>query len=182
MLCLTPGRLPGRHSPTHQPRQMHCQAGAVIQTNQSLTEKTMTKLIKQLFASLVLLMTANTCLAGAGGDLTPAVQHDLNPRYISLLEGEALHKQGDVYFFDVNTLEIWAEGFIPGAVFFNVKGWRELLPKNKDAQMVFYCANRLCTASVVAAREVMKLGYTNVLQMPDGIYGWRMSGRPHEVP
>ena len=100
VLCLTPGRLPGRHSPTHQPRQMHCQAGAVIQTNQSLTEKTMTKLIKQLFASLVLLMTANTCLAGAGGDLTPAVQHDLNPRYISLLEGEALHKHCLLYTSD----------------------------------------------------------------------------------
>ncbi len=48
--------------------------------------------------------------------------------------------------------------------------------------MVFYCANRLCTASNVAAREVMKLGYTDVRQMPDGIYGWRISGRPIERP
>ncbi|BDM62988.1 sulfurtransferase [Shewanella sp. NFH-SH190041] len=145
-------------------------------------ENTMPKLLKQFFLSLTLLLTASHCLAGAGGELTPAVVHDLNPKYISLLEGESLHKQGDVYFFDVNTLEIWAEGYIPGAVFFNVKHWRDLLPKNKAAQMVFYCANRLCTASVVAAREVMKLGYTNVMQMPDGIYGWRMSGRAHEVP
>ncbi|MGL4472887.1 MAG: rhodanese-like domain-containing protein, partial [Shewanella sp.] len=117
-----------------------------------------------------------------GEDMTAVIHYDLNPKYVGLLEAELLHKKGDVYFFDVNTLEIWAEGFIPGAVFFNVRNWRELLPKNKDAEMVFYCANRLCTASVMAAREVMKLGYTQVMQMPEGIYGWRMSGRTHETP
>ena len=32
------------------------------------------------------------------------------------------------------------------------------------------------------AYEVMKLGYTNVMQMPDGIYGWKLSGRKFERP
>lgn len=131
---------------------------------------------------LCLLLGALPVSAGGGEEMIPAVRHAINPQYVSLLEAEMLLKRGDVYFFDVNTLEIWAEGFIPGAVFFNVRNWKELLPKNKDAAMVFYCANRLCTASVVAAREVMKIGYTNVMQMPDGIYGWRMSGRAHEKP
>lgn len=72
--------------------------------------------------------------------------------------------------------------FYPRAVFFNVQNWRELLPKNKDAVMVFYCANRLCTSSNMAARETMKLGYTGVRHMADGIYGWRMSGRVTEKP
>lgn len=48
--------------------------------------------------------------------------------------------------------------------------------------MVFYCANPLCTSSEIAAREVMKLGYTDVRQMPEGIYGWRLSNRPIERP
>ncbi|MCL2913933.1 rhodanese-like domain-containing protein [Shewanella corallii] len=142
----------------------------------------MKKLITQFLMSLAMLLSAGTCFAGGGEEMSPVIQHDINPKYVSLTEAEMLFNRGDVYFFDVNTLEIWAEGFIPGAVFFNVRTWKELLPKNKDAEMVFYCANRLCTASVVAAREVMKLGYTNVMQMPDGIYGWRMSGRPHEKP
>ncbi|WP_410010883.1 rhodanese-like domain-containing protein [Shewanella sp. NFH-SH190041] len=142
----------------------------------------MKKLITQFVISLALLSGSGAALAGGGEEMSPAVRHDINPKYVSLTEGEMLYKRGDVYFFDVNTLEIWAEGYIPGAVFFNVQNWRELLPKNKDAEMVFYCANRLCTASAVAAREVMKLGYTHVMQMPDGIYGWRMSGRPFERP
>ena len=44
--------------------------------------------------------------------------------------------------FDVNTLELWAEGYIPGAVFFNVGNWKKLLPKDKNTLIVFYCANR----------------------------------------
>ena len=101
---------------------------------------------------------------------------------ITMMEAQTLVGKEGVYFFDVNTLELWAEGFIPGAIYFNVKNWKDLLPKNKDAVMVFYCANRLCNASEIAARAVMKLGYTNVLQMPDGIYGWRLANRVTEKP
>ena len=75
-----------------------------------------------------------------------------------------------------------AEGYIPGAVFFNVGNWQKLLPKDKNALIVFYCANRLCSSSQIAAYETMKLGYTNVWQMPDGIYGWKLSGRHVELP
>lgn len=69
-----------------------------------------------------------------------------------------------------------------GAKFFNVRNWKKLLPENKDQTMVFYCVNKLCTASEMAAREVMKLGYTDVRQMPDGIEGWKLSGRKVERP
>ena len=84
--------------------------------------------------------------------------------------------------YDVNTLEVWTQGYIPGAKFFNVRNWKKLLPENKDQTMVFYCVNKLCTASEMAAREVMKLGYTDVRQMPDGIEGWKLSGRKVERP
>lgn len=127
-------------------------------------------------------LMAMPAFAGAPEVWTPVVYHDINPQYVSLREAEHLYKQGGVYFFDVNTLEVWADGFIPGAVFFNVKNWKSLLPKNKDAPMLFYCANRLCTSSVVASREVIKLGYTNVMQLPDGIYGWRTMNYPVEKP
>ena len=65
---------------------------------------------------------------------------------------------------------------------FDVRNWKKLLPENKDQTMVFYCVNKLCTASEMAAREVMKLGYTDVRQMPDGIEGWKLSGRKVERP
>ncbi|MBV7316968.1 rhodanese-like domain-containing protein [Shewanella sp. NIFS-20-20] len=142
----------------------------------------MNKSLRNVLMSICLLAPMATAVAGSGGELTPAIQHDIQLNTITMMEADTLVGKEGVYFFDVNTLELWAEGFIPGAVFFNVRNWRELLPKNKDAVMVFYCANRLCTMSNVAAREVMKLGYTNVRQMPDGIYGWRMSNRPFERP
>ena len=69
----------------------------------------------------------------------------------------------------MNTLEVWTQGYIPGAKFFNVRNWKKLLPENKDQTMVFYCVNKLCTASEMAAREVMKLGYTDVRQMPEAL-------------
>ncbi|MGI2260444.1 rhodanese-like domain-containing protein [Shewanella sp. GXUN23E] len=140
----------------------------------------MTSFFKGFCLSCVLI--SPWCFAGGGGELRPAQQYDVELNTISMLEAETLLGKPGVYFFDVNTLEIWAQGYIPGAIFFNVRNWRELLPKNKDAVMVFYCANRLCTSSAVAAREVMKQGYTGVRQMPDGIYGWRLSGRVTEKP
>lgn len=139
-------------------------------------------LLPALIALGVNVAVISECQAGGGGELTAAVRHEAELNQISMLEAESLLGQPNVHFFDVNTLEIWAEGYLPGAVFFNVRDWQKLLPAKKDATLVFYCANRLCTASVLAAREVMKLGYTDVRQMPDGVYGWRISGRPVEKP
>ncbi|GGZ43114.1 rhodanese-related sulfurtransferase [Shewanella chilikensis] len=138
--------------------------------------------LKQSLLPLAFMVAAPTVLAGGGGDLVPAPYHEEVLNQISMREAEMLLSQPGVIFYDVNTLEIWGDGFIPGAIYFNVNNWKTLLPENKDTTMVFYCANRLCTASNVAAREVMKLGYTDVRQMPDGIYGWRISGRPIERP
>jgi len=132
--------------------------------------------------TVLITLTSTHSVAGGGGNMAPARYYEQDLNYITMMEAESLLGQKGVYFFDVNTLELWAEGFIPSAVYFNVKDWKKLLPVNKDAQMVFYCANRLCNASEIAARAVMKQGYTAVRQMPDGIYGWRLSGRVTEKP
>ena len=103
-------------------------------------------------------------------------------QFFTPAQAEQLFMEPGVRIFDVNTLELWAEGYIPGAVFFNVGNWKKLLPKDKNTLIVFYCANRLCSSSQIAAYETMKLGYTNVWQMPDGIYGWKLTGRQVELP
>ncbi|MBR9728793.1 rhodanese-like domain-containing protein [Shewanella intestini] len=143
----------------------------------------MKKGLSKLLGTLLILVSSSHCFAGGGGsEMAPAPRYEHQLNTITMQEVAMLVGKKDVYFFDVNTLELWAEGFIPGAVYFNVKDWKKLLPKNKDAQMIFYCANRLCNASEIAARMVMKLGYTNVRQMPDGIYGWRLANRVTEKP
>lgn len=128
------------------------------------------------------LTVAGAAYAGGDAPIEPAPESSHVVHQISMIEAEELLGDPAVTFYDVNTLELWADGYIPGAIFFNVGDWKKLLPADKDAKMVFYCANRLCTSSETAAYEVMKLGYTNVLQMPDGIYGWKMSGRQFERP
>ncbi|WP_041415808.1 rhodanese-like domain-containing protein [Shewanella halifaxensis] len=142
----------------------------------------MKKALGQILVTFTLLASSASCLAGGGSDMAPAPRYEHQLHTISMMEAESLIGKEGVYFFDVNTLELWAEGYIPGAIYFNVKDWKKLLPANKDALMVFYCANRLCNASEVAAHHTMKMGYTNVRQMPDGIYGWRLSNRVTERP
>ena len=138
------------------------------------------KLLK-IAAVSFLCLYSQVNFAGGGGEPVEAPVYDELLNQISMREAEMLWESG-VPFFDVNTLEIWTQGYIPGAKFFNVGNWKDLLPKDKGKTIVFYCVNRLCTASEMAAREVMKLGYTDVRQMPDGIEGWKLSGRKIERP
>ncbi|MEC4728020.1 rhodanese-like domain-containing protein [Shewanella sp. D64] len=142
----------------------------------------MKKALGQILVSLSLIASSAMCLAGGGSEMGPAHRYEHQLNTISMMEAQTLVGKKGVYFFDVNTLELWAEGYIPGAIYFNVKDWKKLLPVNKDAVMVFYCANRLCNASEIAAHEALKLGYTGVRQMPDGIYGWRLANRVTEKP
>ncbi len=137
----------------------------------------MNKALGQIIVSIALLLSTTTCFAGSGSEFGPAKVYEFQLNPITMMEAETLVGKEGVYFYDVNTLELWAEGYIPGAIYFNVKDWKKLLPENKDTVMVFYCANRLCNASEIAARAVMKQGYTGVRHMYDGIYGWRLSNR-----
>lgn len=142
----------------------------------------MKKLLLGLTLAVVAVLgfTPITLQAGGGGPPVE-VNYDVPIYQISLREAELLWKQG-VPFYDTNLLEIWADGYVPGAIYLNVKDWEKLLPKDKDVILVVYSANKLCDLSQEAARKITKLGYKNVLQMADGIDGWKLSGRPVEKP
>jgi len=84
--------------------------------------------------------------------------------------------------YDVNSPKTRkADGVIPGAKLlssaskFDVK---KEMPAQKDAKLVFYCANTECTASHSAAKRAMENGYTDVSVMADGIQGWLKAGKP----
>ncbi len=141
----------------------------------------MNKTFLGFLLSAALLVPAWNVQAGGGEPWVEAPVYDEVVNKIGLREAEMLWEDG-VPFYDVNTLEVWSEGYIPGAVFFNVSDWKTLLPEDKSQTIVFYCYNKLCQSSETAAREVMKLGYTDVRQMPAGIVGWKLSGRKYEKP
>jgi rhodanese-related sulfurtransferase len=96
-------------------------------------------------------------------------------------EVQKLVGQKDVAIYDNNNAERFAKGHVPGAK--NVSP-RELtaadLPANKDAKLVFYCANEKCMACHEGAKKAIELGYKNVFIMPQGIMGWEKAGKPVE--
>lgn len=71
-------------------------------------------------------------------------------------------------------------GIIPNAVLlssYDEYNIAKELPKDKNTQLVFYCANTKCTAAPKAAQRAMKAGYKNVSHLSVGIMGWKKAGK-----
>lgn len=76
---------------------------------------------------------------------------------------------------------MYMERHVPGARWVPYDGvTADLLPEDRAAAVIFYCANPRCSASPHAARMAIALGWTNVYVMPDGIFGWVAAGLPVE--
>ena len=88
-----------------------------------------------------------------------------------------------VHIFDVNNETTRKnDGLIPGAKMLasSTAYDTSILPADKKASLVFYCANTKCMASHEAAKVAIKNGYTNVMVMSDGIQGWKKDGKAVE--
>ena len=99
---------------------------------------------------------------------------------ITVREARDLQGKAGVFFVDVNEPEVYERYHIPGAIWVTNEHLRRFLPHDKQSRIVFYCAERRCYASHAAAQEAIKLGYTRVLVMPEGIFGWVNAGLPAE--
>ena len=90
---------------------------------------------------------------------------------------------GDKEFLlvDVREESEWAAGHIPGAIHLG-KGVieRDVEQKVPDTsqEIVLYCGGGF--RSALAADNLQKMGYTNVLSMDGGWRGWREAGHPVE--
>jgi rhodanese-related sulfurtransferase len=80
---------------------------------------------------------------------------------------------------DVREESEWAKGHIPGAVHL-CKGIIERDIENtvpdKATPIVLYCGGGF--RSALAADNLQKMGYTNVISMDGGWYGWTAAGFP----
>ncbi len=54
------------------------------------------------------------------------------------------------------------------------------LSGNPDARMVVYCTKAPGFRSLTAAETLGKMGYSNVVVMPEGLDGWSSAGLPTE--
>ena len=73
---------------------------------------------------------------------------------------------------------------VPGAKSLNAASTAAAVAKviaSKSSLVVTYCSNPKCPASGKLAKHLASLGYTNILEMPQGIEGWVAEGRPTET-
>lgn len=102
---------------------------------------------------------------------------------LSLEAVDALRAQPGVHLYDANPREMYEHGHLPGAAWVPFDAvTADVLPADRAATLVFYCANELCTASHTAARSALALGYAHTFVMPAGFFGWKKSGRPVARP
>jgi molybdopterin/thiamine biosynthesis adenylyltransferase/rhodanese-related sulfurtransferase len=94
-----------------------------------------------------------------------------------------LEEQPDVRLIDAREKYEWDEGHIPGAAHVP-RGYLELRIENavpnKDEPVVLYCAGG--TRSVLAARTLQEMGYTNVSSVRGGFTAWKDGGLRFVVP
>ena len=76
------------------------------------------------------------------------------------------------------------DGIIPGAKLLPGLDYdvAKVLPGDRSADLVFYCANTKCMASHSAAGRATKAGYTHVSVLADGIQGWKAAGQKTAQP
>jgi rhodanese-related sulfurtransferase len=88
--------------------------------------------------------------------------------------------RGDKFILvDVREESEYAKDHLPGAIHLG-KGVIELDIEARvpelNAEMILYCGGGF--RSALAADNVQKMGYTNVISMDGGIRGWREKGYP----
>jgi len=91
--------------------------------------------------------------------------------------------RGDRKFLlvDVREESEWAAGHIPGAIHLGkgvIERDVELKVPDTSQELVLYCGGGY--RSALAADNLQKMGYTNVLSMDGGWRGWREAGHPVE--
>lgn len=80
---------------------------------------------------------------------------------------------------DVRETEEWDEGFIPGAIHLSkgiIERDIEKIIPNKNSEIILYCGGGY--RSMLAADNIQKMGYNNVISMSGGIKAWMNANYP----
>lgn len=121
-----------------------------------------------------------TCKAAAAPAVKEAAVATINPSGLAAL----LKARTPVVVLDARSGKYDDGRRVPGAKSLTDKATADdtakLIPA-KDSLVVTYCANPKCPASARLAKHLHSLGYTNVVEMPEGIEGWVAEGRTVET-
>ena len=86
-------------------------------------------------------------------------------------------EKGKYFLYDSRPMPRFVQGYIPTAIHLPFPAFdkmaEKVLPKDKSALIVFYCAGPSCNMSPGSATKAQKLGYTNVKVYKDGMPAWQ---------
>lgn len=113
-----------------------------------------------------------------------ALVNDAKSRIRELTVEQVRQKQlrGDpFYFVDVREESEWQAGHAAGAIHLSkgiIERDIETVIPDKEAEIILYCGGGF--RSALAADNLQKMGYKNVISMAGGIRSWREAGFPEE--
>jgi rhodanese-related sulfurtransferase len=95
---------------------------------------------------------------------------------------QRLERGETLTIIDVREESEWDQGHIPGAVHLSkgtIERDIERMFPDTNAELILYCGGGF--RSALAADNLKKMGYTNVLSMDGGMRGWREAGLDVDV-
>ena len=123
-------------------------------------------------------MTLDTKVSEARGSLNTT---EITAREFQKIYGE--ENNDDYVLIDVRTQREFDEGYIPGAVhipYTEIDSQINKLNLSKDQRIVLYCEAGV--RSKKGANALLNLGYTNIVDITDGMRGWRALGGEIKIP
>lgn len=99
---------------------------------------------------------------------------------ISLNDADEISKDKNTYFFDTGLEQDFKNRHIVGAKYINKDNAISVLPKDKNANIVFYAINSASYSPNEIALIAQKEGYKNLYLLMGGLESWIMSGRKTE--
>jgi phage shock protein E len=121
--------------------------------------------------------TNTSDITSSGGDVGQVVPVDGGGQYIDITPQELNMMLEEKDFFFVN-VHIPYEGELPDTDAFipfdEIEENLSEFPQDKEAKIVLYC--RSGSMSATAARDMVRLGYTNVYNLDGGFRAWLEAG------
>lgn len=113
------------------------------------------------------------------------VEHKTSSKKAATINALALKAMidsgADMIILDARSKEYDDGKRIPGAVTLTAQSTAQEIQKvisSKDKLVVTYCANIQCPASDMLYKHLKSLGYSNVMEYPEGIQAWVEAGYP----
>jgi len=100
------------------------------------------------------------------------------------LESKKVGKEKGLVVINVLDKKLYDDCHIPGSICVPFKDVKKYAPRNidKDAEIVLYCSNYLCSSSGVNRKQLVDLGYKNVWVYKGGTAEWYQRGYPVDGP